>query len=210
MSIVPASRALVLLTLVSLAATAWAQEVRFPPKPDPESFYVDMASVVAEVEGKEINEVARTLLQEERMPLLVVTIPSLTEYGAAGYTIERYATALFNEWGIGSEQRNYGMLLLVAVGDRKARIELGAGWETTGTRRGLRTGPRLCSGPSGEASMTSGSCRSSRVKSGCCSKAHSPTTCPYGHRTASGWCSDQTDRDRMRPGEYQQRARLSS
>jgi len=76
------------------------------------------------MEGKEINEVARTLLQEERMPLLVVTIPSLTEYGAAGYTIERYATALFNEWGIGSEERNYGMLLLVAVGDRKARIEL--------------------------------------------------------------------------------------
>ena len=128
MSIVPTSRALVLLTLVSLAATAWPQEVRFPPKPDPESFYVDMASVVAEMEGKEINEVARTLLQEERMPLLVVTIPSLTEYGAAGYTIERYATALFNEWGIGSEERNYGMLLLVAVGDRKARIELGAGW----------------------------------------------------------------------------------
>ena len=52
----------------------------------------------------------------------------MTAYGVAGYTIERYATALFNEWGIGSQQRNYGMLLLVSLGDRRARIELGAGW----------------------------------------------------------------------------------
>ncbi|HKW32732.1 MAG TPA: TPM domain-containing protein [Candidatus Acidoferrum sp.] len=33
--------------------------------------------------------------------------------------------------GIGSQAHNYGVLLLVSVGDRKARIELGAAWAGT-------------------------------------------------------------------------------
>ena len=43
--------------------------------------------------------------------------------------IEKYATRLFDQWGVGFKDRNYGILLLVSKGDRKARIELGAGWE---------------------------------------------------------------------------------
>jgi uncharacterized protein len=43
-------------------------------------------------------------------------------------SIEKYAESLFNEWGIGFKDRNYGILLLVSKGDRKARIELGEGW----------------------------------------------------------------------------------
>jgi uncharacterized protein len=35
---------------------------------------------------------------------------------------------LYDEWGIGAKDYNYGILLLVSKGDRKARIELGAGW----------------------------------------------------------------------------------
>ena len=123
-------RLLAFPVFLSLAASGWAQ-VQFPPKPESDHFYVDVAGLISgaeEAEGKEIDDVARALLQEEQIPLIVVTIPSLMEYSAGGYTIERYATALFNEWGIGSQERNYGMLLLVSVGDRKSRIELGAGW----------------------------------------------------------------------------------
>jgi len=35
-------------------------------------------------------------------------------------------TYLFNSWGIGDRQRNDGVLLLVAVKDRKVRIEVGS------------------------------------------------------------------------------------
>jgi uncharacterized protein len=65
---------------------------------------------------------------DEHVALIVVTLPSLSSYGAAGDDIEGYARALFDKWGIGSAERNYGMLLLVARGDRKARIELGSSW----------------------------------------------------------------------------------
>ena len=37
-------------------------------------------------------------------------------------------TALFDTYGIGNVPKNDGVLLLVAAGDRKARIELGAGY----------------------------------------------------------------------------------
>ena len=42
-------------------------------------------------------------------------------------SIEAFATALFNTYGIGNMPKNNGVLLLVAVRDRKARIELGSG-----------------------------------------------------------------------------------
>jgi uncharacterized protein len=78
-----------------------------------------------------VDGICGKLLGEERIPIFVVTIRSMLDYGAAGHTIEQYARELFDHWGIGSEQRNYGILLLVSRGDREARIELGAGWGGT-------------------------------------------------------------------------------
>lgn len=118
----------------ALAAAAWvvavpvARGVTFPDKPPEEHFYVDEAGIIGEAEASEIDRIAGDLMLEQEIPILVVTISSLTDHGAAGYTIERYAYELFNHWGIGSRQRNYGMLLLVSTGDRRARIELGASW----------------------------------------------------------------------------------
>jgi uncharacterized protein len=102
----------------------------FPPKPRSDSFIVDEANVIEAADREAINGLASKLLREEGVALIVVTIRSLFEYGseAAQGTVESYAQQLFNYWQIGSKGRNYGMLLLVSVGDRKARIELGAGW----------------------------------------------------------------------------------
>lgn len=110
------------------ARSAGAQQATFPAKPPAENFYVDEAGLIAESERAAINETAKALLRDHHVPIIVVTIPSLAAHNARGYTIERYAFELFNEWGIGSEKRNYGMLLLVSGGDRRARIELGAAW----------------------------------------------------------------------------------
>jgi uncharacterized protein len=108
----------------------FAQGVTFPERPDiaKGNWIVDGAGLIASPEAEEINAIAVALMKEEQIPLLLVTLPSLMEMGAAHYTIERYAGELFDTWGIGSERRNYGMLLLVSRGDRKARIELGKAW----------------------------------------------------------------------------------
>ena len=44
-------------------------------------------------------------------------------------TIESYATKLFEEWKIGSKEKDNGILFLIAVNDHKARIEVGYGLE---------------------------------------------------------------------------------
>jgi uncharacterized protein len=125
------SALVVSLPLLTLAAAAHAQPARFPERPDVKQgvWYVDQANMITEAEGAEINEIASNLMADEQVPCIVVTIPSLMEYNAAHFTIERYAAALFGEWGIGSERRNYGILLLVSQGDRKARIEFGQAWD---------------------------------------------------------------------------------
>jgi uncharacterized protein len=56
--------------------------------------------------------------------IVVATIPSLD-----GEEIEPYATRLFNFWKLGQASKNNGVLLLVARGDRKMRIEVGFGLE---------------------------------------------------------------------------------
>jgi len=100
--------------------------VTFPDKPPQSDFFVDEAHLIGEDARTAINDTALSLLQQEQIPLFVVTIPSLSSYEGSASGIEGYATQLFDHWGIGSQERNYGMLLLVSVGDRKARIELGA------------------------------------------------------------------------------------
>ena len=99
-----------------------------PEKPAIDSMIVDEAGIIKKEEYDQINLLAFKLLTEEKVPLYVVTIPSLSAHEASGYSIESYAENLFNDWGIGFKDLNYGILLLVSVEDRKARIELGADW----------------------------------------------------------------------------------
>jgi uncharacterized protein len=107
-------------------APAHAQRATFPEPPPAGVYHVDEAGLLRPPEAAEIDRIAGQLLAEYDVPIIVVTIRSLAERGAAGYTIERYAAELFDRWGIGSQARNYGALLLVSRGDRLARIELGA------------------------------------------------------------------------------------
>lgn len=116
------------LAILVLLMPVWALAVTFPDKPPSEHYYVDEAGLIDAETGARIDEVASALLAEEGIPLYVVTISSLSAHDAVTLSIEAYATELFDHWGIGWQDRNYGLLLLISVGDRKARIELGADW----------------------------------------------------------------------------------
>ncbi|MGI4805721.1 MAG: TPM domain-containing protein, partial [Janthinobacterium lividum] len=45
------------------------------------------------------------------------------------YDINEYATKLGRNWGIGTKGKNNGILMLIAVGDRKVSIQTGYGAE---------------------------------------------------------------------------------
>ena len=58
--------------------------------------------------------------------IVVATVESL-----GGEAIEPYANRLFRAWGLGQAGEDNGILLLVAVADRRMRIEVGYGLEGT-------------------------------------------------------------------------------
>ena len=86
----------------------------------------------------EIQTICENLLAHHDASIFIVTITSMAEYSLVrpnSITIETFAQNLFNEWGIGylqvnGEAWNTGILLVVSERDQKARIELGAGWES--------------------------------------------------------------------------------
>lgn len=112
------------ILMMGLAPFA-ARAETFPDKPTQGTFYVDKADLISPEDRTAINKMAADLWRDKQIPLVVVTIDTLSTYQASGLGIEGYARALFNHWGLGSQSRNYGILLLVSAGDRSARIQLG-------------------------------------------------------------------------------------
>ena len=64
------------------------------------------------------------LAEETTAQIVVVTVENLEDR-----PLEEYATDLFRKFGIGDKEKNNGVLILLSVGDRKSRIELGYGME---------------------------------------------------------------------------------
>lgn len=91
----------------------------------------DFANVVRPEHAVAIRNTLTELRDKAGMEAVVVTINSISDYGTGDVTIESFATNLFNSWGIGNAERNDGTMLLVAVKDRKMRIEVGSGFGST-------------------------------------------------------------------------------
>lgn len=60
------------------------------------------------------------------------------DHGGGAERLEAFATRWFNAWGIGDAQRNDGVLILVAQGDREVRIALGSGYGPVWDNRAQR------------------------------------------------------------------------
>jgi len=110
-----------------LVANGWGQ-ASFPPAPTVGTFVIDEAGLIAPTHRPQIDRIATALSAERGYPISVVTIRSLGARGAAGYTIERYASEMVRAWKLDADRGGYGLVLLVAAEDRVARIELGSAW----------------------------------------------------------------------------------
>ncbi len=84
----------------------------------------DFADVLTVETEEYINSTGKAYQKTNGTQIVAVTIDSLE-----GSSIEDYAYDLFNEWGIGSETTDNGILILLSVGDREIRVEVGEGME---------------------------------------------------------------------------------
>jgi len=72
----------------------------------------------------QMDEICRQVDAKAHAQIAVVTIHTLD-----GSDVESYAVDLFHQWGVGSKSTNRGVLILYAIDDHRARIEVGYGLE---------------------------------------------------------------------------------
>jgi uncharacterized protein len=111
--------ALLLAALVPCAARAQAPNLK------PQGYINDFAGVLSPATRQQLTALATELDQKTKSQLAVVTVHSLD-----GQPIDDYSIALAEKWGIGSKKAgDTGVMLLLAIGDHKSRIEVGYGIE---------------------------------------------------------------------------------
>ena len=121
---------LIVTAAFQAAVYALDKQKDYAPFPQPDSGYVtDLANLLGKKKEERIEQWLWDIEKKTKVEIIVVTISSIEDYPETpNGTIEEFATALFNTYGIGNMPKNNGVLLLVAVKDRKARIELGSGY----------------------------------------------------------------------------------
>lgn len=107
---------LVIFTNVAIAADL--------PKPTKNFFVNDFANVISNADEEKMQQQGEALFKECGAQVVVVTVKSLN-----GEDFESYSLNLARSWRIGSDKNDDGILLLLAVDERKVRIEVGYGLE---------------------------------------------------------------------------------
>lgn len=113
---------LVCIIFASVTGTAFAEEL--PPAPTRDIYVQDYANVIDADTERQMQMYSKRLDKRTGAQIVVVTVDTTGDV-----PIEQYSLELFRKWGIGDQEKNNGVLLLVAVKDRKSRIEVGYGLE---------------------------------------------------------------------------------
>lgn len=114
---------LVFFTLFLFAGNALAEDVQIPA-PVGDIYVQDFAHVLNETEKGELINLGRSIEEQTTAQVAVLTIPTIGDR-----TIEEFATEAFRQYGIGVKKENNGVMLVLALKERKVRIEVGYGLE---------------------------------------------------------------------------------
>jgi uncharacterized protein len=115
----------VLLCLLFWACPVSLPAVTPPIPAHPSQYVVDLAGVMDAGARARLNGMLRDLEAKTTAQVVVLTLHSLE-----GEPIESFSHQTAVKWGIGKKGKDNGVLLTVAVKDRKYRIEVGYGLES--------------------------------------------------------------------------------
>jgi len=108
-----------MIFLVLVSSIVIAQEI-----PTLQKYVNDNANVLTSSDIARINALAAQIEENTTVQIAILTVDT-TEPS----TIEQYAVEVFEKAGIGFEDKDNGLLIVVAINDRKWRIEVGYGLE---------------------------------------------------------------------------------
>ena len=104
-----------------LSASVYAERVS---DLKPTGYVDDFAGVIDATTKAEMEDICRQVDEKAHAQIAVVTINTLDDSD-----VETFAVDLFKKWGIGAKSTDHGVLILYAIKDHKARIEVGYGLE---------------------------------------------------------------------------------
>jgi uncharacterized protein len=119
---IAALAAAVLLAFAAAGGGAFAQTTDLPVLTQPVN---DLANVIDPSSAAAMDQMIRSLQAATGDAVVVASVKTFAPFGS----IEEYAVKLFERAGIGAKGKDNGVLILVAVDDRRARIEVGYGLE---------------------------------------------------------------------------------
>jgi uncharacterized protein len=119
-----AAAAVAVSVCASTAAYAEAPQAR-PDLPVLTQPVNDLAGVIDPASAASMDQMIRSLQSATGDAVIVASVQTFAPFGS----IEEYAVKLYERAGIGAKGKDNGVLILVAVDDRRARIEVGYGME---------------------------------------------------------------------------------
>ncbi|MCQ6275018.1 TPM domain-containing protein [Bacillus sp. V3B] len=117
----------VLFTAFLFSGGALAADTRIPA-PVGDIYIQDFAHVLTEQEKMELRSIGRSIEDQTTAQIVVLTVDTIGDQ-----MIEEFVLEVFREYGIGSEEEENGVLLVLGInappGERPLRIEVGYGLE---------------------------------------------------------------------------------
>ncbi|NDI98435.1 TPM domain-containing protein [Flavobacterium sp. LaA7.5] len=113
------------LLLLILCLSSYGQNANIPKKPSFQTSYYDFdTKILNESEKKSIEQKLINYADTTSTQIVVVAVNT-----TGGEDTWKYAFDIADTWGIGQEGKDNGILLLIAVDDRKMAIQTGRGTE---------------------------------------------------------------------------------
>lgn len=121
-----AARALFIALLIAVPGARAQDSTNLPAVPAFHGYVNDDAGVIGEERSAQLESFLDQLHQKTGVQFAVLTVQS-----CAPEDPTTFKTRVFNTWGIGDKERRDGLLLLVAIEERKLYFETGYGLEGT-------------------------------------------------------------------------------
>ncbi len=121
------SKSLYLIIFICLFLVVTASFAVVPPIPQvPSDYVVDLAGIIDENVKLRLNRYLQELEQKTSCQVVILTVTSLE-----GESIEEFSiSTAHDKWKLGQKGKDNGVLLTVALKDRKYRFEIGYGLES--------------------------------------------------------------------------------
>ncbi len=112
----------ILISVLFLSFLGFSQDI--PPRPTPAKLVNDLYNLLSTDEVYQLESKLRTFMDSTSNQIAIVTLQT-----TGGYAIDDIALKIMREWGVGQKDKDNGVVILVAVEDRKIWISTGYGME---------------------------------------------------------------------------------